>query len=175
MGEDPRDHRRLLDRGYDPALPAALRAMSEVELEHALEQARPAHARRRAVRVFACGVSGFLRWARHDRGTTAAQSLHELQPRHHDVRRAVVPGALQLQNDFIRGNALEPFVGDRGARDVPAQAFEFLALMRAASPPGMQAEALPLGAQAAVAFPSRPGTVLRLSTSCPARGPSTMR
>ena len=46
-----------------------------------------------------------------------------------------------------RATLLEPFVGDRGARDVAAQAFEFLALMRPAAHPGMQAEALRCGAQ----------------------------
>ena len=43
--------------------------MFEIELEHALEQARPAHARPHAVRVFARGFAGFLRRAWHDRGT----------------------------------------------------------------------------------------------------------
>ena len=37
----------------NPHIAPALRAVFKVEAEHALEQARPAHARRRAVRVFA--------------------------------------------------------------------------------------------------------------------------
>ena len=49
-------------------------------------------------------------------------------------------------------NALEPFVGDRGARDVPAQAFEFLALIGATAHSGMQAEAVRFGAQGSRGF-----------------------
>ena len=63
---------------------------------------------------------------RHQRG----QALHELQRRHHNVRGAVAPGALELQHDVTRAMALEPFVGDRRTRDVAAQPFEFLALMQ---------------------------------------------
>jgi hypothetical protein len=48
--------------------------------------------------------------ARHQRG----QALHEFQRRHHDVRGAVAPGALQLQHDIISAIAFEPFAGDRG-------------------------------------------------------------
>ena len=50
------------------------------------------------------------------------------------MRGAVAPGALELQHDITSAIALEPFVGDRGARDVAAQPFEFLALMRATTP-----------------------------------------
>ena len=65
--------------------------------------------------------------SRHQSG----QALHEFQRRHPDVRGAVAPGAFQLQHDITSAIALHPFVGDRGARDVAAQPFEFLALMRA--------------------------------------------
>ncbi len=65
------------------------------------------------------------------------QALHEFQRRHHDVRGAVAPGALELEKDLAFAIAAESFVGDRGARDVAAQAFEFLALMRPAAHPGM--------------------------------------
>jgi hypothetical protein len=51
-----------------------------------------------------------------------------------------------------RSIALESFAGDRRARDVAAQPFEFLALMRAAAHPGMQAETVLLGAQARGGF-----------------------
>jgi hypothetical protein len=68
---------------------------------------------------------------RHQRG----QALHELQRRHHNVRGAVAPGALELQHDVSSAIALESFVGDRGTRDVPAQALEFLALMGGKTPP----------------------------------------
>ena len=82
-------------------------------------------------------------WARHQRG----QALHEFERRHLDVRGALAPRALELQHDITSAIALEPFVGDRGTRDVAAQAFEFLTLMRATAHPGMQAEAVRIGAQ----------------------------
>ncbi len=65
MREDPDDHRRLLDGGDDLPVAAALRAVFEVDIEYPLEQARPAHARRRAVRVFVLRRAGILRCARH--------------------------------------------------------------------------------------------------------------
>ena len=66
MREDLYDQRRLLDGGDDPELPATLRAVFQVELEHALEQPCPAHARLSAVRVLARGHADTLRRARHD-------------------------------------------------------------------------------------------------------------
>ena len=75
--------------------------------------------------------------SRHQSG----QALHEFQRRHPEVRGSVAPGALQLQHDVARRIFLEPLVGNRGAGDVAAQAFERLALMRGAAHPGMQAEA----------------------------------
>ena len=171
--EYPDNQRRLLDGGNDPELPATLRAVFQVELEHALEKTRPAHARLSAVRLFARGHADTLRQARHDRGTQpgigrehsmkadqvqprarheCCQALYELQRRHPDVRGAVAPRALELQHDITRAIALEPLVGDRGARDVPAQAFERLALMLSAAHPGMQAEAVRIGAQARGGF-----------------------
>ena len=69
----------------------------------------------------ACQMQARLR---HQRG----QALHEFQRRHHDVRGAVAPGALELEKDLAFAIAAESFVGDRGSRDVAAQAFEFLAL-----------------------------------------------
>ena len=47
----------------------------------------------------------------------------------HDMGGAVAPGALELQHDLIGWIALEPFVGNRRAGDIAAQAFELLALM----------------------------------------------
>ena len=52
MGEDLHDHRRRLDGGDDLEVAPTLRAVFQVDLENALEQARPAHARQRALRVF---------------------------------------------------------------------------------------------------------------------------
>jgi hypothetical protein len=52
-----------------------------------------------------------------------------------------------LQHDASSVIALESFVGDRGTRDVAAQAFESLSLTRVTAHPGMQAEAVRLGAQ----------------------------
>ena len=60
------------------------------------------------------------------------------------MRSAVAPRAFELQHDIP---ALESLVGDRGASDVAAQAFEFLALMRATAHRGVQAEAVRIGAQ----------------------------
>ena len=65
MREYPDNHRRLFNCCDDPEFAATLRAVFEVELEHALEQARPAHPRRRAVRMFVCRFA--LRRTRHDR------------------------------------------------------------------------------------------------------------
>ena len=59
------------------------------------------------------------------------QALHELQWRHHDVGGAVAPGAFELQHDVAGTGALEPLVGNGGAGDVAAQAFESLALVSA--------------------------------------------
>ena len=44
-------------------------------------------------------------------------------------------------------HAAQSHPGNCGARDVAAQAFEFLALMLPAAHPGMQAEAVRIGAQ----------------------------
>ena len=51
MREDLDYHRRLFDGGDDLQLAATLRAAFDVDVEHALEQARPAHARRCFMRV----------------------------------------------------------------------------------------------------------------------------
>lgn len=68
MREYPDNHRRLLDGGDDLELAATLRAVFEVDIEHAFEQARPAHARR-CMCVLLGVIAWFLRWARHDRRT----------------------------------------------------------------------------------------------------------
>jgi hypothetical protein len=67
--EYPDHYRRLPDGGNDLEFAATLRAVFEVDIEHALEQARPTHARRRAARVFARRHAGMLSRAQHDRGT----------------------------------------------------------------------------------------------------------
>ena len=68
MREYPDNHRRFFDGNDDLQLAAALRAVFKVDIEYPLEQARPAHARRRAVRVFVPRRAGILRCARHNRG-----------------------------------------------------------------------------------------------------------
>jgi len=80
------------------------------------------------------------------------QGLQEFQRRHPEVRGAVAPRALQLQQDVTRRIFLEPLMGDRGAGDVAAQAFEFFALMGATAHPRVQAEVVRLGAQACGGF-----------------------
>ena len=68
MREYPDNHRRLFDDGDDLQGTATLRAVFEVDIEHALEQARPAHACRRFMRVVGRISARFLRCARHNRG-----------------------------------------------------------------------------------------------------------
>ena len=68
MREYPDDYRRLFDGGDNLEVAATLRAVFEVDIEHALEQPRPVHARRCFMRVVGRIIAGFLRWARHDRG-----------------------------------------------------------------------------------------------------------
>ena len=115
--EDPEDHRRRFDGSDDPERAATLRAVFEVDTEHALEQARPTHASWHTVRVFDRGLAGIAWWTRHDRGTQPGigcqcpvkadqlqawsrhqrdQALQEFQRRHLDVRRAVAPGDFSI-------------------------------------------------------------------------------
>jgi hypothetical protein len=62
MGEDPDNHRRILDGGDDFQVAAAVWTVLDIDLEDALEQARPTDAGwRRAVRsvsVIIAGVTG---------------------------------------------------------------------------------------------------------------------
>ena len=51
VGEESRNHRRLNDGGNDLQGAAALRAVFEIDIEDALEQARPTHARGRRLRM----------------------------------------------------------------------------------------------------------------------------
>ena len=107
-------------------------------------QAKP-HARRRggwALGVVIASVMGVERRARNDLGPQfgvgrehtmeanqmqpgprhqCGQALHELQRRHHDMRGAVAPGALELQHDLAGWIAFEPFVGNGRAGDIAAQ------------------------------------------------------
>ena len=53
----------------------------------------------------------------------------------------------RLTTQTCRSSRRKADVGDRGAGDVAAQPFEFLALMRATAHPGMQAKAMRLDAQ----------------------------
>ncbi len=59
-------------------------------------------------------------------------------------------------------------------RRVADQPFELLALMCATTHCGVQAKAVRIGAQGYGVFLSRPVTVRRLSTFCPARGTSAI-
>ena len=176
MREDLDNHRRLFDGGDDLEF-ATTHAALKINVEHTPQQPRPTHTRWRAVRVFVRRHAGILRWTRHDRRTQPGigrqhpmktdqmqararhqrgQALHEFQRRHPDVRGAVAPRAFELQYDIPRSIALEPLVGDRGAGDVAAQAFEFIALMGATAHPGVQTEPVRIDAQAPPWF-SRPG------------------
>ena len=61
MREYPDNHRGFFDGGDDLQVAGALRAVLEVDIEHALEPTRPAHARRRAVLMVVSIIAGFLR------------------------------------------------------------------------------------------------------------------
>ena len=63
------------------------------------------------------------------------------------MRGTVTLGVFALQHDITSAIALEPLNGDCRAGDIAAQAFEFLALMRATAYPGMQAETVRISAQ----------------------------
>ncbi len=88
---------------------------------------------------------------------------------------AVFERALQLQHDLAGAVTLEPFVGNRRAGDIAAQVFEFFALMGATAYCRMQTKAVRVDAAPAWTACLRLGTLCRLSTFCPARGPSAMR
>jgi hypothetical protein len=70
-GQDARHHGGLFDRSDDLQGAATRWAMLDSKREHALEHARPAHARRCAMRMITLvGVLGArVRSSRHDRGT----------------------------------------------------------------------------------------------------------
>ena len=51
MGEEERNHRRLNDGSDDLQAASAVRAVFNVDIEDALEQARPTQARRRRLRM----------------------------------------------------------------------------------------------------------------------------
>ena len=102
------------------------------------------------VSAIGCVLGCILRWTRHDRATQpgvgrehameanqmqprtrdeCGEALHALQRRHHDMGGPVSVGTLELEHDLACLIAFEPFVGNRRAGDIPAQAFEFPALM----------------------------------------------
>ena len=81
--------------------------------------------------------------ARHQCG----QALQELQWRHDDVGGAVAVGAFELQHDLAGAVALEPLVGNGGAGNVAAQAFELLALVGATAYCRVYAKGVRVGAQ----------------------------
>ncbi len=110
--------------------------------------------------------------ARHQCG----QALQELQRRHDDVGGAVAVGAFELQHHLAGAIAFEPLVGNGGAGDGAAQAFELLALMGTTTYCRMLcSKPYALAHSACEGCAARPGSVCKLSTLCPARGPSAMR
>ena len=80
MREDLDNHGGLFVRGDDLQVAATLRAVFEVDIEHALERLCPAHSRRRAVRGFVRRLVCILRRALYDRGTQPGVE------RHHSVK-----------------------------------------------------------------------------------------
>ena len=55
MAEDFDNYRRIFDRGDDLQAAAAVRAVLDVDVADPFEQPGPTQARRRALRVIACG------------------------------------------------------------------------------------------------------------------------
>lgn len=64
-------HESLVKTPLSIKAAATMGAVFGIDVEDALEQARPVHARRRAVPMFVCGLACLLRWTRHDRGSRA--------------------------------------------------------------------------------------------------------
>lgn len=62
--------------------------------------------------------------------------------REDNMGRAVLIGTLELQHHITDAVSFKPFMSNRWARDVTAQAFEFMALIHDAARLGMQAKAL---------------------------------
>ena len=88
---------------------------------------------------------------------------------------------LELQHDLAGTITLEPFVGNRRAGDGATQVFECLALIGAATHTRMRLlspvreKPCALAHRALLDGAARLGTLCKLSTFCPARGPSAMR
>ena len=86
----------------------------------------------------------------------------------------VVVRAFELQH--VTGTiAFEAFVGNGWTGNVSAQVFEFLALMGGTADLGMEAKALLVDTAHGGSGDFCVGTVCKLSTFWPARGPSAMR
>ena len=89
--------------------------------------------------------------------------------------------ALELQHHLAGTITLEPFVGNGRAGDGAAQVFERLALIGTATHSGMRLLSPVREKPRALAHSplldgaARLGTLCKLSTFCPARGPSAMR
>ena len=137
MRENPDDHGQIFDGGDEFQASATMWAVFDVDIEHALEQLRPTHARRRAMGVPGCMCVGLVR-PRNDRGAQSGigrehpmkvdqkqarprhqrgEALHDLQRRHHDTSGAVAVGAFEPQHDLAGAVAFEPFVGNGRAGD----------------------------------------------------------
>ncbi|MEO5862396.1 MAG: hypothetical protein ABIQ03_08035 [Burkholderiales bacterium] len=85
---------------------------------------------------------------------------------------AVLIRALELQHDLASAVALEPFVGNGRAGNIPTQVFEFLALIGAAAHCGMQAEAVRVGAQGFAGWRWSAGHGLQAQHFPPCAGPT---
>ena len=75
MLEDALDDRRLKDRRDDLQLAAAVRAVFDVDVEDPFEQPGPAQARRRALRVIACGRGCLLQDIEEGRFARGASTI----------------------------------------------------------------------------------------------------
>ena len=88
---------------------------------------------------------------------------------------AVFERALQLQHHLAGAVTLEPFVGDRRAGDIAAQVLQFLALIGAQRTAAWRLKPCALARSSGADGLSALGTLCKLNTFCPARGPSAMR
>src|SRR5262245_42141056 len=109
--------------------------------------------------------------ARHQ----SRQAFHELQRLHDDMGGAVFVRTLQLQYDLAGAVTLEPFVGDGRPGDIAAELLEFFTPIGAPAHRRMEAKAVRVDTQLWVDGMVLLSRLCKLSTFCPARGPSAIR
>ena len=167
MGQDLGDHRGFFDGGDYFQFTTTVRAVFDVDIEHAFKQAGPANAgSRRWERCFIwliCRIVEVGHFTGDDVRTIfgvrrqyameankiesgardqGGQSLHEFKRRHHHVGGSVSIRALELQDDIACSVTFKSLIGNRRTRDIATQAFELITLIGGAAHAGMQAKAV---------------------------------